>query len=116
MTFHFTYEDQYKRVIPAVLIDARAAIPEIAGQIGSVIKNYFDSIVSKVTENTIPYRIESDGGNLAGYFVISVNRVNQSGTLLMMQLRPAFQPFLTDITQKVDTFIMNGLWKSEILF
>ena len=57
MTYNFIYEDDYSRLMMAVIIDARASIPEIKNQVGTVIKAYVDSRVALVNSNTIVYKI-----------------------------------------------------------
>lgn len=114
MTFRFIYSPyEHNRVIPAVLIDKRASIPSIANKPGSVIKDYLDPIVASA-ESKIFYRIESDGGNLAGYFCLVVSD-NGVGTLDQLELRPAFAGFLTAISNQIINFMSAGTWRFDTL-
>lgn len=115
MTYNFVYEPEYFRIIPAILIDARASIPEIKNQTGFPIKYYTDSQVAQINERSITYKIETELGVLAGYFSIQVNTINKTAILLMQQLRPAFKGF-TEIQTQISNFIQAGTWKPDYLF
>lgn len=114
MNFRIIYNDAYKRVIPATLIDSRGKISAIETAGGFAVRDYTNAEVDRVGENVIPYKIETEGGNLVGFF----NLVIKFGfvcTLLNKQLRPAFQTFDTQITNKISNFILSKEWQSDIL-
>lgn len=113
MTFKFTYELDYPRIIFACMIDARAGTP-LANKVGSVQKQFIDIEIAKVTSDVIFYRIEEGFGVMAGYF--SLLTANQGTTVSLYQfvLRPAFQPFSIEIQQNITNFITNG-WQSDFL-
>lgn len=113
MTYKFIYLQEVNRLIPGVLIDSRATIPAIANQIGHVIKKYTDSQVALVTDSVIPYRIESEDGNLAGYFCLQVLPVVD---IQQFVLRPAFRQFLPLISAQINTFVQQNQWKPDFLF
>lgn len=113
MNYKFIYLQEVNRVIPAVLIDARASIPEIANQVGAVIKAYTDSKVALVTDAVIPYRIETEEGNLAGYFVL---QVLPKVEMQQFVVRPAFKQVLPIISAQINTFIQQNQWKADFLF
>lgn len=115
MTYYFIFEDDYSRIIPALLIDARASIPQIANQIGAVIKNYTDSKVALVNDTTITYKIETNLGVMAGYFTIQVDISNKTAVLDQFVLRPAFQTF-SEIQSQIINFIQSGGWQPDFLF
>lgn len=115
MTFNITYNQEYKRVIPAVLIDGRGAIPTIQAAGGYEVKAYTDSQVALVTNTVIPYKIETDGGNLAGYFNIQAKSATR-GVLQTYQLRPAFKQFDSQILGIITNFISSNEWIEDILF
>lgn len=115
MIYRFIYDDQPFRTIPGVLIDSRAGTP-LANQIGTVIKAYTDGQVSLVTDNVIPYKVETDSGNLAGYFTLQVILGNQSAQMQQFVLRPGFKQFLSEISAQINTFITGGQWKPDFLF
>jgi len=100
MTFSFTYEPEFQRVIPAVEIDARASNPAIRNQIGDVIKSFTDGKVALVTDNVIVYRIETDDGNLGGYFTVQVS---------------AFVQFSPQIFGLISKFVQSGQWQADYL-
>lgn len=113
MNFHFTYCENYQRLMTGVLIDSQYNINAISGKLGSVIKAYTDAEVSKVNDNVLPYRIENDNGNLAGYFTLTIN--GNSVYLFQVQFRPAFVPFDTQILSEINAFIINGGYKKDVL-
>lgn len=116
MTYSIIYEPDYSRIMMAVIIDARATIPEIKNQVGSVIKSYVDSKVALVSENTIFYKIETDQGVMAGYFTIEVNTANKTALLGQFLLRPAFVKFSGEITNIITNFIALKKWQKDYLF
>ena len=61
---------EYKRIIQSVLIDKRASIAAIKDKSGDVIKSYIDAQAALVNGNCMFYKIETDGGNLVGYFTL----------------------------------------------
>ena len=113
MTFSFTYEPEFQRVIPAVEIDARASNPAIRNQIGDVIKSFTDGKVALVTDNVIVYRIETDDGNLGGYFTVQVS--SGVATLQFSTLRPAFVQFSPQIFGLISKFVQSGQWQADYL-
>ena len=114
MIVRFIYDIEYKRTIPACLKEARASIPQIKNQIGSVIKAYTDGQVALIIDNVIPYKIETqENGNLVGYMAIRV--VDGEASVYLKQLRPAFFQFDFEISVQINTFIINGFWKFDTL-
>ena len=68
MIFRFIYQpSEYYRIIPAINIEARGSIAVIKNQIGSVIKAYNDTEISKIQSDVLFYKIETTDGVLAGY-------------------------------------------------
>lgn len=118
MGFLFIYEPgEYRRIIPAVLIDSRATVPAIKNEIGVVIKAYTDAEVDKVTDNVLFFKIETIAnkgqtadGVLVGYFSLTVSDGGFSATLFQFQIRPAFQQFSTQISAEIVTFIGGNFW------
>lgn len=115
MKVRFIYDENYSRTIPACIIDARASIAAIKNQIGDVIKAYTDSQVKAVNQNTLPYKLETMDGNLAGYITLIVDMTTEGCALGQKVLRPAFQGFM-DIPTQISTFITSNSWKIDILF
>jgi hypothetical protein len=116
MTFQITYDPDYKRTMFAVTVENRANIPAIKDQIGSVIKQYVDGETAKVTENVIPYKVEtSDNGVVAAFFTVQVTNMGQNAVKLQQVICPVFQPFMSDINNSVNLFIQNGGFRNDIL-
>lgn len=117
MTVRFIYDIEYNRTMRGIINDSRENIPEIKNQLGVVMKTYADEQAALVTENSLPYKMETDAyGNLAGYVILGIGRTEQSAYLLTKQLRPAFEQFSTDISEQISNFITEGTWKQDILF
>ena len=116
MTFIIVYNQEYKRVIPAVLIDSRQNFPFLKSAGGYDVLAYTQSQIDLVTDRVVPYKIETDDGNLAGYFNLSVNDNNVTATLLNYQLRPAFESLSVQILQKISNFISSNEWQFDCLF
>lgn len=116
MIFNLIYEQDYSRLIRAIEIDARTDNPAIKNQIGSVIKAYNDSILGTINSNSLVYKVETDSGNLAGYFVLQVDPSNQTVVLSRLVTRPAFNVSVTQISSQIKQFITNGGWKQDFLF
>lgn len=114
MIYKVTYNQEYKRVIPAVLIDSRGTIPAIQTVGGYELKSYNDSQVAIVTDTVIPYKIETETGNLAGYFNVQTKSETRA-VLQGYQLRPAFQQFDAEILQIITNFIASNVWQYDIL-
>lgn len=116
MTLRFIYEPDYPRIIPAILIDARASIPAITNQIGAVIKAYTDAAVLAVTPETIVYRLENAAnGVIAGYMTVKTSNMGQIGVLEGVTLRPAYQNMAVEISQQISNFMSVSGWKPDIL-
>lgn len=115
---YIVYEPDFSRVIPACIIDARASIAAIKNQIGDVIKDYTDSQLALINDNSLVYKVETDEGVLAGFFAINVNTENKTASLLMKELRPAFRTlqYNVDISLLITNFIANSDWKPDFLF
>jgi hypothetical protein len=116
MTYRFIYsQSECNRIIPAVLIDKRASIDEIKNKAGSIIKAFTDQQVSLVTDTTIFYKIETDQGNLAGYFTLQVIRTGVVA-ILQYELRPAFVEFDLEISGLISNFIRDASYQQDYLF
>lgn len=116
MNYHVVYEPDFSRILPAIIIECRASIPEIKNQVGSVIKSFTDSQVSLIGENCIFYKVETDLGNIAMVFAISVNTQNKTANLLLQYIRPAFQENSIGMSNIVINFITSNNWYADFLF
>jgi hypothetical protein len=118
MTYSFIFEPEYSRLINSIFIDNRASIPEIKNKTGFEIKAFIDRQLSSINENTITYKIESELGNLAGFFSIQVNTVSKTAQLLLKELRPAIKDtqISIDLSLQISNFIYNNYWHPDMLF
>lgn len=114
MTFELQYEQDFKRVIPAVINDSRWAILGLKDQPGSVVYAYAQSQVVQVVPGVLVYRIVTETGNLAGYVALQVQ--NMVASVLFTQLRPAFLSFSTQISNIIANFITEGLVLQDLLY
>lgn len=114
MTYRFIYSDDYKRVIPAVIIDGRGGNAETATLSGFELKAYVDEKVSRVRSNTMPYKIETENGNLVGYFILGIKG---NGAIVLVENinRPAFLQFSQSISQEINNFMLSGNWQYDFL-
>ncbi len=116
MSYRIIYNQEYKRVIPAVIIDSRANISAVRTAGGFAVKDYTDAQVALVTDAVIPYKIETGNGNLVGYFNLTVSDHPKAAVLLNAQLRPAFVQFNSEISQLISNFILSNDWQFDYLF
>ena len=116
MTYTFTFEPDYSRIMMACIIDARASIPAIKNQVGSVIKDYVDEQLAMINSDSIVYKIETELGVLAGFFALQVNIKNKTATLITQVLRPAFKT-VSEIPVLIGNFInITKVWQQDYLF
>lgn len=108
MNYNITYEADYARVIPAVLIDARAQYPQLSGATGFGMLPYINSQVAAAS-SALFYKIETDDGNIVGCFTVSI----PFGSLGIFVLRPQFSAFSAQISQQITNFISGGNWRFD---
>src|SRR4051812_4813711 len=114
MSYVITYLQEVSRTVQAILIDARATtMPDNAD--GNVIKPIVDAAVAAISTNSIPYKIESDNGSLAAFFVILVDRATFTGSLQDSKIRPQFNSDSTAIDTLIADFIASEEWKIDFL-
>lgn len=116
MSYNIIFEPDYQRILPAMLIESRAAIPAIKNKVGIVIKSYTDSQVALIGSNSIYYRIETDLGVIASTFSIDVNTSNKTAVQNIITIRPAFLQFKVDIQEIINNFITSKGWFGDYLF
>lgn len=107
MIYRIIFDDQWFRIIPSCMIDARVGTP-LAGATGVVMQKIIDEKLVLVPGN-LPYKIENNNGVLVGVFVMKPD-----GTLIFSIIRPAFQQFEEDITQEISTFIGGNNWVYDL--
>lgn len=113
--YRFVFDIDYRRTIPACMIEARAGTP-LANQIGSVIKGYTDAAVASVGPFTIAYKIETrHRGNLVGIFTLNLDGTGKIATLGQFVLRPAFQVYNSIISGQIANFIQTNAFGPDFL-
>lgn len=113
MTFELSYELDYRRVILAVINDARNSIPATKDKDGSAIYAYAQSQIALVIPGVLVYRVVGDDGVLCGFCALQIK--NSVANLYFMQLRSAFQQFSDPISQIISNFIINGSYRNDYL-
>lgn len=114
MTFRIIYMDDYSRIINGIIIDSQYNISAIKNKLGFEIKNYCDSQIALINDNNIPYKVESEFGNVALYFTVQTPDGN-SASIGQVQIRPAYEQFSAQISQLLNTFINSNSWLPDYL-
>jgi hypothetical protein len=114
MTYSLSYELDYQRFITAIINDSCGTIPAIAGQDGNAVYAYAQAKISAIIPGVLVYRILGNMTNIAGYVAISVQ--NGVASILQLQLRPAHQPFLLEISAVIATFISSNAFMQDYLY
>lgn len=114
MTFSLQFELDYQRVISAVINDSRSVIPSLVGRDGNAVYAYAQAQIAQVVPGVLVYRIIGSGSNLCGYCLIQVQ--NGVATVLQVQPRPAFVPFLSQISQIINNFIIGNIFLQDMLY
>lgn len=114
MTLELKYEQDYQRVMSAVINDSRGSILALKGATGMQIYAYIQSQTALVTSGVAVYRIVALGGVLAGFVGINTN----AGTvgIKVMQIRPAFLPDTLEINQFISTFISTNQFLQDVIY
>lgn len=115
MTYRIIYCQEYQRIITSCIIDARKGTL-LANKRGAVIKAEIDIQIALIAPNVLVYKIETEKGNMGGYFSITVNEENKTGTLQQKVLRNSFESKQLEISQLISNFIFGGEWKRDFLF
>lgn len=114
MTYSLSYELDYQRFITAIINDSCGTIPAIAGLDGNAIYAYAQAQISAIIPSVLVYRILGNSTNIGGYVAIRVQ--NGVASVLQLQLRPAHQPFLSTISQIINTFIQQNGFLADMLY
>lgn len=113
MIFFIQYAEEYSRLIAAIVLESREVIRLVSGKGGFAVYDFFNEEIAKVTDNVVPYKLETETGSLVAYFSVKVT--GNAGQLYQTFIRPNFQQFTGDINQKISNFIFNGYWKQDFL-
>lgn len=114
MTFFVQYAEEYSRVIAGIVLEVRQTLDATKNKSGFEVFDFYTSEIEKVMEDVIPYKLETESGNLAAYFSVKVT--GNGGALYQKFVRPNFRQFDIDISQKINSFIFNNDWKQDFLF
>lgn len=114
MTFSLQYELDVKRIISAVINDSRSIIPETAGKDGNAVYAYAQAQIQLVGPGVLLYRVATENGGLGGYVALQVQ--NGVASVLLMQPRPAFVPFLGQISQTIANFITGNEFLQDMIY
>lgn len=114
MTYSLKYEIDRDRLITAVVNDSRSVIPSLVGKDGNAVYAYAQSLIAQLVPGVILYRIVTDQGNLGGVAAINTNQGVVG--VVFIQLRPAAVPFLSVISQIINTFIQENGFLADILY
>lgn len=112
MTFTISYRQEYEKIIQAIMIDNRLRL-EMNGQNGNIVQQKIDAEVSAIGNPPLFYVIESNSGNLCGYFYIKI--VNDAGTLGKKNYRPQYVKNFDEFDDMVTKFISSNQWKNDYL-
>jgi len=104
----------FKRVIRAVMIDARATtLPKNAT--GFEIDAIINEAIASVTINVLFFKLETSEGNLVGYFTLTLGNHGTTATLSSLVLRPAFQKNISIITEQINNFIQTNEYQNYVI-
>lgn len=96
------------------MIDARATtMPANAN--GNQMQPIIDAVIDLVGASSLPYKIETDNGNLVGFIVLLVNRSFLTATLQASCIRPQYSSDLTAINAFINSFRIGTDWLTDIL-
>lgn len=115
MSYNITYVDNIPPLVSAVFIDARATTMP-SGINGNQVQVLINQQLAQINNQTIVYKIESDFGNLVGYFTLQVNPSNKTCVKASQVLRQAYQQYSVQITQVINNFIQSNDWQFDYLF
>lgn len=113
MTFYATYLIEYSRVLAGIILEGRQSLAQTKDKTGFEVKAFFDSEINKVTTNVVPYKIETEQGNLAAYFSVLTDGI--AGQQYQLFIRPSFAAYALQLSLFISNFIGNGSWKADIL-
>lgn len=116
MDFHFVYILEYQRFVYGIILDSRSTISLLHNKTGFQVRDYIEGEINKINDETLIYSIESDMGNLAGYFTLIIDRIKRTAIVGQYQLRPAYLQLDTQISQQISNFITANEWKKDFLF
>lgn len=98
------------------MIDNRAN-NGLLGKYGNDILQAVENEVGKIDDSVLFYKIETENGNLVGYFSLKTDVENELlvANKFQKEIRPAFK----DNSQEIDTFIEDFInskdWTNDIL-
>ncbi len=115
MSYNITYVDNIQPLVTSVFIDARATTMP-SGINGNEVQILIDQQLAQINDQTIVYKIETDFGNLVGYFTLQVNTSNKTCMVASEVIRQAFQQYSVQISEFINNFIQSNDWQFDYLF
>lgn len=115
MSYHIVYTEDIKQVVSAVFIDARSVTMPL-GINGVEVQELLDEQLLLITKNVIVYKIETEEGNLVGYFTVDVNVGQRTASANNPVLRVPFFANLGEIPVVIGRFMQQNLWQADFLF
>ncbi len=112
MTYSIVYRQEVKRIVQAVTIDNRVALG-LAASDGNAIKVAVDAAVTLIGSAPLFYAIETDGGNLCGYFYL--NSVGNAATLGKKNIRLQYSGSSAVFDTMIANFLESEEWKNDTL-
>lgn len=113
MILNISYCIEYNRVIPAIILEGRQTIVATKNKTGFEVKEYFDAEIAKVVDGVLPYKMETELGNLVCYF--SLKQVGTGIELYQQFTRMNFAAFSDEITAKISNFITINGFEQDVL-
>jgi len=115
MEFTIKYTTEPKRILAAAIMDSRFSIPILAGLGGFEVKEYVDNQIALLVDNVLPYKIETNMGNFAGFLSLKITNMGLTAVKFQEFLRPSFLAFNDEISNIISIFISDGWWKRDFL-
>jgi hypothetical protein len=113
MSYRIIYDGQYFRTWPSCIIDNRIALG-LGNATGAQMEAYIQPQLAMVNPpTTLPYKLETINGNLAGIFLLNIHP-SDGATVLYQVIRPAFQSDLANVNAAISTFILNNDWQFDL--
>lgn len=112
MTFSIVYRQEIKKIVQAIMIDNRLN-HEMNGKDGNIVQAKIDAEVAAIGDKPLFYSIESDSGNLCGYFYLRLQ--DDKASLGKKNYRPQYGKYFDEFDSLVTAFIASNKWKHDYL-
>lgn len=112
MTFSIHYRQEIRKIVQAIMIDNRLRL-EMNGQDGNIVQGKIDAEVAAVGTPPLFYVIESNSGNLCGYFYLRLQ--DNTASLGKKNYRPQYGKYFDEFDTMIPEFISSNKWKDDYL-